>query len=117
MRRRDIAELLALAALWGAAFLFMRVAVPAFGPLALAFLRVFGAALLLVPLLAVRGELDALRRHWRPIAIVGLVNSALPFLCFAYAAQTLNAGVSAIFNSGRRRSSRRSSPGSGSATA
>ena len=99
MRRRDIAELLALAALWGAAFLFMRVAVPAFGPLALAFLRVFGAALVLVPLLAVRGELATLRRHWGTIAVVGFVNSALPFLCFAYAALTLNAGVSAIFNS------------------
>jgi len=99
LRRRDIAELLALAALWGAAFLFMRVAVPAFGPLALAFLRVFGAALVLVPLLAVRGELATVRRHWGTIAVVGFVNSALPFLCFAYAAQTLNAGVSAIFNS------------------
>ena len=99
MRRRDIVELLALAALWGGSFLFMRVAVPAFGPFALAFLRVFGAALLLVPLLAARGELDALRRHWRPIAVVGFVNSALPFLCFAYAALTINAGVSAIFNS------------------
>ena len=99
MRRRDVAELLALAALWGGSFLFMRVAVPAFGPFALAFLRVFGAALMLVPLLAARGELASLRRHWRPIAVVGFVNSALPFLCFAYAALTINAGVSAIFNS------------------
>ena len=99
MRRRDVVELLALAALWGGSFLFMRVAVPAFGPFALAFLRVFGAALLLVPLLAARGELAALRRHWRTIAVVGFVNSALPFLCFAYAALTINAGVSAIFNS------------------
>jgi drug/metabolite transporter (DMT)-like permease len=77
----------------------MRVAVPAFGPFALGFLRVFGAALLLVPLLAARGDLAALGRHWRPIAIVGFFNSALPFLGFAYAALTLNAGVSAIFNS------------------
>ena len=46
----------------------MRIAVPAFGPVALAALRVAGAALLLVPLLAARGELGALRRHWRPIA-------------------------------------------------
>jgi len=99
LRRRDVAELLALAALWGGSFLFMRVAVPAFGPLALAFLRVFGAALILVPLLATRGELAAVRRHWRPIAVVGFVNSALPFLCFAYAALTINAGLSAIFNS------------------
>jgi drug/metabolite transporter (DMT)-like permease len=77
----------------------MRVAVPAFGPVALVFLRVAGAALVLVPLLALRGELASLRRHWRTIAVVGFVNSALPFLCFAYAALTINAGVSAIFNS------------------
>jgi drug/metabolite transporter (DMT)-like permease len=99
LRRRDIVELVALAALWGGSFLFMRVAVPAFGPFALAFLRVAGAALLLVPLLAARGELAALRRQWRPIAVVGLTNSALPFLCFAYAALSINAGLSAIFNS------------------
>ena len=99
MRPRDIVELLLLAALWGGSFLFMRIAAPAFGPIALVFLRVAGAALLLVPLLALRGELAALHRHWRPIALVGVVNSALPFLCFAYAALSINAGVSAIFNS------------------
>ena len=99
MRPRDIAELIALAALWGGSFLFMRVAVPAFGPITLVFLRVAGAALLLVALLAARGELAAVREHWRAIAIVGLVNSAVPFLCFAYAAQSINAGLSAIFNS------------------
>ncbi len=99
MRPRDIAELVALAALWGGAFLFMRVAVPAFGPFALVFLRVAGASLLLVPLLAARGDLGSLRRHWRPIAVVGLTNSAFPFLCFTYAALSIDAGLSAIFNS------------------
>jgi drug/metabolite transporter (DMT)-like permease len=99
LRRRDLAELIALGALWGGSFLFMRVAAPAFGPFALVFLRVAGAALLLVPMLAARGDLAALKQHWRPIAIVGLVNSALPFLCFAYAALSINAGLSAILNS------------------
>jgi drug/metabolite transporter (DMT)-like permease len=99
LRPRDIAELVALAALWGGSFLFMRIAVPAFGPYALAALRVAGAALLLLPLLAARGELAALRRHWRPIAVLGLANSAVPFACFAYAALSINAGVSAIINS------------------
>ena len=99
MRSRDIADLIALAALWGASFLFMRVAAPAFGPVALAALRVGGAALLLLPLLALQGDLPALGRHWRPIAIVGIVNSALPFLAFSFAALSLDTGVSAIFNS------------------
>ena len=99
MRPRDLAELIALAALWGGSFLFMRIAVPAFGPVEVAALRVAGAALLLVPMLAAHGELGALRRRWRPIAVVGVTNSALPFLAFAYAAISIDAGVLAIFNS------------------
>jgi Permeases of the drug/metabolite transporter (DMT) superfamily len=99
LRPRDIVELVALAALWGASFLFMRIAAPAFGPVALVFLRLGGAALLLVPLLAARGELRSLRAHWRTIAVVGVMNSALPFLCFAYAALSITAGLSAILNS------------------
>jgi len=99
LRPRDVVELVALAALWGASFLFMRIAAPAFGPVALVFVRVAGAALLLVPLLAARGELAALRAHWRTIAVVGVMNSALPFLCFAYAALSITAGLSAILNS------------------
>ena len=99
MRPRDVAELIALAALWGGSFLFMRIAVPAFGPVAIAALRVAGASLLLVPLLAARGDLGLLRRHWRPIAVLGVTNSALPFFGFAYAAITTPSGVLAIFNS------------------
>jgi len=99
LRRRDVAELILLAAVWGSSFLFMRLAVPAFGPVAVAALRVAGASLLLVPLLAWRGGLGELRRHWRAIALLGITNSALPFFGFAYAAITTDSGVLAIFNS------------------
>ncbi|MDH4050125.1 MAG: DMT family transporter [Rubrivivax sp.] len=98
MRPRDLAELLLLAALWGGSFLAMRVAAPDFGPLALVFVRVAGASAVLLPLLRRRGEWPALRTHWRPIALVGLTNSALPFLCFTVAALAINAGLSSIFN-------------------
>lgn len=98
MRPRDIAELLVLAAIWGASFLFMRIAAPAFGPVALAALRVAGAALVLMPLLVLRRQWPDLMRHWRAIAAVGIVNSALPFACFSFAALSINAGLSAIFN-------------------
>jgi drug/metabolite transporter (DMT)-like permease len=99
LRPRDVVELIVLAALWGGSFLFMRIAAPQFGPVALVFIRLAGAALLLMPLLTARGELKTLGRHWRAIAIVGVLNSALPFLCFAYAALSITAGLSAIFNS------------------
>ena len=100
MSRRDLAELVLLAALWGASFLFMRIGAAEFGPVALVFVRVAGASLLLLllPLLAWRGEVGALRRHWRAIAAVGILNSALPFLLFMVAALALSAGLMAVFN-------------------
>ena len=98
MKARDQGELLTLAALWGGSFLFMRMGAGEFGAVALAAVRVAGAALLLLPLLAWRGAWGALRARWRPIAIVGLSNSALPFVCFAFAAQSITAGLASIFN-------------------
>lgn len=98
MSKRDLAELSLLAALWGAAFLFMRLGAAEFGPAVLAFLRVAGAAMLLVPLLLARGEALALRQHWRAIAVVGVVNSALPFTLFMVASLALSAALMAVFN-------------------
>lgn len=98
MRRRDATELGLLGALWGGSFLFMRIAVPEFGPLALVWVRVALAALVLWPLLALRDQTAVLREHWKAIAAVGIVNSALPFLAFNVAALTLPAGTMAILN-------------------
>jgi drug/metabolite transporter (DMT)-like permease len=98
LKTRDQAELLALAALWGASFIFMRLGAGEFGPVALAAVRVAGAALMLLPLLALRGEWPALRAAWRPIALVGVINSALPFVLFGIAALSITAGLSSIFN-------------------
>lgn len=98
MKPADLGELITLAALWGASFLFMRMGAAEFGPVALSAVRVAGATLFLLPLLVARGQLAVLRRHWRPIFLVGITNSALPFLCFSYAALSITAGLSAIFN-------------------
>ena len=98
MKPQDIFELMALAALWGASFLFMRLGAAEFGPVALAVLRVGLAALVLLPLLWQRRQLTALHGHWADIAMVGVVNSALPFVLFAVAALALSAGLSSIFN-------------------
>lgn len=98
MRGRDLADLLLLAALWGASFLFMKLGALQFGPAPLVFLRVAGASLLLLPLLARQGDLAALRTHWRALAVVGLANTALPFGLYMVAALVLSAGLMAIFN-------------------
>ena len=98
MKSADLGELIALAAIWGASFLFMRLGAGEFGPVALSAVRVAGAALVLLPLLHWHGQLGELRRHWRSIFVVGVTNSALPFLCFSYAALSISAGLSSIFN-------------------
>jgi drug/metabolite transporter (DMT)-like permease len=98
MKPRDIADLLMLATLWGASFLFIRVGASEFGPVPLAALRCLGAALFLLPIMLLRGQGAALRPHWRALALVGLCNSALPFVLYGVAMLAINAGLSAIFN-------------------
>lgn len=98
MRPQDLFELVLLAALWGASFLFMRISVPEFGPVALVAVRVALAALALLPLLWWRDLWPTLKQHWQPIAVVGIINSVLPFVGFTYAALSINAGLSSVFN-------------------
>jgi drug/metabolite transporter (DMT)-like permease len=98
LKASDVTDLIALAALWGGSFLFMRIAAGPFGPAPLIALRVGLAAVALLPLLAVRGELADLRRHARPIFVIGIMNSALPFCLFAYAVLSVSAGFAAILN-------------------
>jgi drug/metabolite transporter (DMT)-like permease len=98
MRAKDFGMLLSLAAMWGASFLFIRIAVPTVGPIVLAFLRVSLAALGLV-LYARLGRRDtALRGHWRPFLLLGLMNAAIPFVLIATAELHLTAALAAILN-------------------
>ncbi|NMG74895.1 EamA family transporter [Aromatoleum diolicum] len=98
MRPRDFLELLLLAALWGGSFLFMRIAAPLFGPVPLIELRVGLAAAVLLPLLAWRGKLGQLRQHAAALVFVGITNSALPFVLYAWAALSVTAGFASIVN-------------------
>lgn len=100
MRPQDIARLLLLALLWGGAYLFMRSAAPAFGPGPMIFLRMaLGSLLILLPLTLWRGGLAPMRKHWRPIAVMGIVFTALPFIGLGYAALSITAGMMAVIQS------------------
>lgn len=98
MKPRDLTDFLLLAALWGASFLFMRVAAPAFGAFALVEVRVAIAAAFLLPLLAWRGGLAVLRGRAPTLAIVGVLNSAIPFVLFTYSTLTITAGFASVLN-------------------
>lgn len=87
-----------LAAIWGASFMFMRVAAREMGAIPAAGLRVSIAALFLLPILLFKGLGGALRTHWKLTFAVGVINSAIPFVCFTYALLSITTGLSAILN-------------------
>lgn len=98
MKIRDLVDFILLAALWGASFLFMRIAAPAFGPLAVAEIRTAIAALILFSLLAWRGGTEELAPNALRFLALGAVNSAIPFVLFAYATTSIASGLAAILN-------------------
>src|SRR5262245_37062455 len=98
MPLRLVALLVVLAALWGGSFVFMRVAVPALGPVPLAYARVTLAAVALLALALAQRRIPAFATRWREFAVVGVVNTALPFALFSYAAQHVPVSTSAILN-------------------
>lgn len=94
----NIIRLLSLAAIWGASFLFMRVAVADFGPAWLMFGRVLLASLLLALVALLYKRSLPLRQYAGHFMLLSLFNTALPFLLFAYAEQTLTASLLAVLN-------------------
>ena len=91
-------ELLLLAAVWGASFIFMRTTAPDFGPIMLITLRTGIAAVFLLPFLIKAKLLSQLKEHWQVIFIVGLSNTAIPFCLFSYSTLYLGAGYASILN-------------------
>ena len=94
----SVALLVTLAALWGGSFVFMRVAVPALGPVPLAYVRVSIAAVVLLMVAFARKRIPPFRTRWRELLVVGVVNSAVPFSLFCYAEQYISASAGAVLN-------------------
>ncbi|MEZ8241713.1 DMT family transporter [Vibrio splendidus] len=92
-------KLITLAAIWGGSFLFMRIAANPLGPAVLIEARVLCAAVTLLLVSFYLKRKLSFNAHAKHFFILGLFNTALPFLFFAYAAQTLNASTLAILNS------------------
>ncbi|HQS33106.1 MAG: EamA family transporter [Polaromonas sp. 39-63-203] len=93
-----LADFVLLAAIWGSSFLFMRIGAVEFGALPTAAVRVTIAALFLLPLVWLRGLLPELKTHWRKVFLVGVLNSGIPFACFAFALLSITTGLSSIIN-------------------
>jgi drug/metabolite transporter (DMT)-like permease len=98
MRPADTARLVALAAIWGASFLFTRITAPALGPVLTAEARTLIAGIALAIYFGFTGYNPQWRRWGRQYLVVGILTSGLPFLLWAYAALTLTAGLMSVLN-------------------
>ena len=98
MNSANFLRLVLLAAIWGSSFLFMRISAPVLGPALLIEYRVaFAAAFLAIVSVLLNKRLDV-RANWRHYLMLGMFNSALPFLLFAFAARTLSASLLSVLN-------------------
>jgi drug/metabolite transporter (DMT)-like permease len=98
LRPADVARLVALAAMWGASYLFMRYAVKYFGAVPLIALRVLIAGIALLVFVVATGGSVGWRRHWRAYLFVGAIGMAAPFVLIAEAVTTIDASTAAILN-------------------
>jgi drug/metabolite transporter (DMT)-like permease len=98
MKAPDAARLTALAAIWGASFLFVRITAPVIGPVATADLRMLVGGIALTGWFAATGFDPQWRRWWRYYLLIGALTSAVPFLLYAYAALELTAGMLVVLN-------------------
>lgn len=99
MGRADTARLILLAAIWGGSFMFMRVLAPVLGPVITADLRLLIAGTALTAYFWIRKIDTEWKRNWKHYLIIGVVNSAIPFTLYSFAALHLPASYSAIINS------------------
>jgi drug/metabolite transporter (DMT)-like permease len=94
----DTLRLLALAAIWGASFLFMRIIAPVIGTIPTAFFRVSIAAVGLLVILGLMRISWDFKGKLKTVMLLGMINSGIPATLYSVAAQVLPAGYSAIFN-------------------
>ena len=98
MKSGDVVRLLALGAIWGASFLFMRIVAPVLGPIATADLRMLVAGVGLLAWFHLTGFDPQWRRWSLQYAAGGLINSGAPFILFGFAALHIGAGEMAVLN-------------------
>ena len=98
MSNKQVIILIFLASLWGASFMFARIAVPEFGPLPLSGIRSLVAALTLLPIMLLKGHGKTFVTHWPHFIVMGLISTALPFTLITYTTQYTSAGFSSILN-------------------
>jgi drug/metabolite transporter (DMT)-like permease len=87
--------LVALALIWGASFMFIKIADRQLAPATLIFGRI-GLAALALAVAAPKGTIATLRAHARWLVVVGLVNTAIPFWLLSWGETRIQSGLASI---------------------
>src|SRR5687768_12705638 len=96
MRPRDAAMMLALSGIWGASYLFIRVAAPAMGPAPLMAIRVLLAGIVLAVAAALLGQFPESLPRWRDYLLLAGISVAAPFTLIATAELALPASLTSM---------------------
>jgi drug/metabolite transporter (DMT)-like permease len=97
---KDFFLLIVLAAIWGSAFFNIKIASNTYTPMAIAFGRIFFAALVMVLYCWMKGiKIDAFGEHWKMYASIGLVNLILPFFFISFGIVKVQSNMAAILMS------------------
>lgn len=100
MKTKDLAAFIALSLAWGSSFLWIKIALQEIEPLTLVALRLlFGSLGLLVVVIYDRPNWPDTRRLWVVLAVLGIINTALPFVLISWGQQFIDSAVAAILNS------------------
>ncbi len=93
----DYILLTVLALIWSSAFFNIKIATYSFGPVTIAFLRIFFGA---IPVVAIclykKIKIEAFSKDWQWFALIGMVNLVIPFFLIAYGVQKVQSNLAAI---------------------
>ena len=98
MELKDWILLTALAAIWGSAFMFIKISAVDFGPILLVTLRLLIAGLVFMPFLLIKKKRSLFRAYLPAILIIAIVSNAIPFTMFAYASLGATSNMLGILN-------------------
>jgi drug/metabolite transporter (DMT)-like permease len=87
-----------LGALWGSAFMFIKIGTPDFGPIALVNSRLIIASLIFLPILLRKKYLILLKPIWKHALVISISNNVIPFTLFSFASLGANSNILAILN-------------------
>ena len=93
----DYLLLILLALIWASAFFNIKIATYSYGPVTIAFLRVFFGAIPVLLLCYYKNiKIEAFSKDWHWFAMIGFINLVAPFYLIAYGVQSVQSNLSLI---------------------